>query len=71
LEVRVVVRNGDVNQALRALKRLLQRDGVFREMRNREAYEKPSDKRRRETNEAIRRKQRDARKRALNERGGR
>ncbi|MCV9963691.1 30S ribosomal protein S21 [Pararhizobium sp. BT-229] len=69
--MKVIVRNGDVNQALRVMKRKLQQEGVFREMRNREAYEKPSDKRRRETGEAVRRKQRELRKRQAAERSGR
>lgn len=69
--MKVIVRNGDVNQALRVVKRKLQQEGVFREMRNREAYEKPSDKRRREKGEAVRRKQRELRKRQAAERSGR
>ncbi|MCS4089748.1 30S ribosomal protein S21 [Rhizobium sp. BK176] len=69
--MKVIVRNGDVNQALRVMKRKLQQEGVFREMRNREAYEKPSDKRRREKGEAVRRKQRELRKRQAAERSGR
>lgn len=68
--MKVIVRNGDVNQALRVMKRKLQQEGVFREMRNREAYEKPSDKRRREKGEAVRRKQRELRKRQAAERSG-
>ncbi|MBY3151054.1 30S ribosomal protein S21 [Rhizobium laguerreae] len=69
--MKVIVRNGDVNQALRVMKRKLQQEGVFREMRTREAYEKPSDKRRREKGEAVRRKQRELRKRQAAERSGR
>lgn len=69
--MKVIVRNGDVNQALRVMKRKLQQEGVFREMRNREAYEKPSDRRRREKGEAVRRKQRELRKRQAAERSGR
>jgi small subunit ribosomal protein S21 len=52
------------------MKRKLQQEGVFREMRTREAYEKPSDKRRREKGEAVRRKQRELRKRQAAERSG-
>lgn len=69
--MKVIVRNGDVNQALRVMKRKLQQEGVFREMRTREAYEKPSDKRRRKKGEAVRRKQRELRKRQAAERSGR
>ncbi|MEC9143020.1 MAG: 30S ribosomal protein S21, partial [Pseudomonadota bacterium] len=41
----VTVRDNNVDQALRVLKKKLQRDGVFREMKNRRAYEKPSERR--------------------------
>lgn len=61
-EVRIIVRNDNVGQALKVLKRKLQQEGVIREMRRKEAYEKPSDKRRREKNQALRRKQRELRK---------
>ena len=44
----VTVRENNVDQALRVLKKKLQREGVFREMKNRRAYEKPSERRARE-----------------------
>ena len=53
--MRVFVRDNDVDQALRALKKKMQREGVFREMRRRKANEKPSERRTRERTEAIRR----------------
>jgi len=53
--LQVIVRDNNVEQALRALKRKLQREGVFREMRARRAYEKPSERRVREAAEAVRR----------------
>ena len=53
--MQVIVRENNVEQALRVLKKKLQREGVFREMRARTAYEKPSEKRVRERAEAIRR----------------
>lgn len=53
--MQVLVRDNNVDQALRALKKKLQREGVFREMRARSAYEKPSEKRNREQAEAVRR----------------
>ena len=53
--MQVIVRDNNVEQALRALKRKLQREGVFREMRARGAYEKPSERRVREAAEAVRR----------------
>jgi len=63
----VTVRDNNVEQALKALKKKLQREGVFREMKRRRAYEKPSEKRVREANEAIRRCRKAARKLAQRE----
>lgn len=51
----VHVRDNNVDQALRALKKKMQREGLYREMRMRRHYEKPSEKRAREKAEAIRR----------------
>ncbi len=53
--MQVLVRDNNVDQALRVLKKKLQREGVFREMKARAAYEKPSEKKTREKAEAIRR----------------
>jgi small subunit ribosomal protein S21 len=53
--VQVLVRDNNVDQALRALKKKMQREGIFREMKLRGHYEKPSEKRAREKAEAIRR----------------
>ena len=53
--MQVTVRDNNVDQALRALKKKLQREGVFREMKLRRSYEKPSEKRAREKAEAVRR----------------
>jgi small subunit ribosomal protein S21 len=63
-DVQVLVRDNNVDQALRALKKKLQREGVFREMKLRDHYEKPSEKRTREKAEAVRRARKVARKRA-------
>lgn len=60
----VLVRDNNVDQALRALKKKMQREGIFREMKMRRAYEKPSERRAREKAEAIRRTRKLARKRA-------
>lgn len=60
--MQVLVRDNNVDQALRVLKKKMQREGVFREMRQRKAYEKPSEKRVREKAEAIRRVRKLARK---------
>lgn len=62
--MQVLVRDNNVDQALRALKKKMQREGVFREMKMRRAYEKPSQRRAREKAEAIRRLRKLARKRA-------
>ncbi|MDA7949388.1 MAG: 30S ribosomal protein S21 [Hyphomicrobiaceae bacterium] len=67
--MRVLVRDNNVEQALRVLKKKLQREGVFREMKRRRAYEKPSEKRAREASEAIRRAKKLARKQAQREGG--
>ena len=48
LRLQVVVRDNNVDQALRALKKKLQREGVFREMKLRNYYEKPSEKKARQ-----------------------
>jgi len=61
--VQVVVRDNNVDQALKALKKKMQREGVFREMKLRRSYEKPSEKRARESAEAVRRQRKLARKR--------
>ena len=53
--MQVLVRDNNVDQALRALKKKLQREGVFREMKLRGHYEKPSERRAREQAEAVRR----------------
>ncbi len=53
--MQVIVRDNNVDQALRALKKKMQREGVFREMKLRRRYEKPSERRAREKAEAIRR----------------
>jgi len=61
--VQVQVRDNNVDQALRALKKKMQREGVFREMKLRRSYEKPSERRAREKAEAVRRHRKMLRKR--------
>ena len=63
----VSVRDNNVDQAYRVLKKKLQREGVFREMKLRGHYEKPSEKRAREKAESIRRVRKLARKVAQRE----
>jgi small subunit ribosomal protein S21 len=65
--VQVLVRDNNVDQALKALKKKMQREGIFREMKLRGHYEKPSEKKAREKAEAIRRARKLARKRAQRE----
>jgi small subunit ribosomal protein S21 len=65
--MQVMVRDNNVDQALRVLKKKMQREGVFREMKRRAAYEKPSEKRVREKAEAVRRARKLARKQAQRE----
>ena len=67
IHVQVLVRDNNVDQALRALKKKMQREGIFREMKMRGHYEKPSEKRAREKAEAVRRTRKLARKRAQRE----
>jgi small subunit ribosomal protein S21 len=62
--MQILVRDNNVDQALRVLKRKMQREGIFREMKARRAYEKPSERRVREKSEAIRRARKAARKQA-------
>jgi len=65
--LQVTVRDNNVDQALKVLKKKMQREGIFREMKLRNHYEKPSEKRARERAEAIRRARKLARKRAQKE----
>jgi small subunit ribosomal protein S21 len=63
LFMQILVRENNVDQALRALKKKLQREGVYREMKLRRHYEKPSEKRAREKAAAVRRARKLERKR--------
>jgi small subunit ribosomal protein S21 len=65
--LQVIVRDNNVDQALRVLKKKMQREGIFREMKRRRFYEKPSEKATRERGEAIRRARKLARKKAQRE----
>jgi small subunit ribosomal protein S21 len=65
--VQVLVRDNNVDQALKALKKKMQREGIFREMKLRGHYEKPSERKAREKAEAIRRARKLARKRLQRE----
>jgi small subunit ribosomal protein S21 len=65
--VQVLVRDNNVDQALKVLKKKMQREGIFREMKLRGHYEKPSVRRVRERAEAIRRARKLARKKLQRE----
>ncbi len=65
--VQIHVRDNNVEQALRALKKKMQREGTFREMKRRKFYEKPSEKRARQKAEAVRRARKLVRKRLQRE----
>ena len=65
--MQVLVRDNNIDQALRVLKKKMQREGVFREMKQRNSYEKPSERKNREKSEAIRRARKLARKKAQRE----
>lgn len=59
----VIVRDNNVDQALRVLKKKMQREGVFRIMKLKKAYEKPSVRKAREASESLRRARKSVRRR--------
>ena len=65
--MQVSVRDNNVDQELRALKKKLQREGVFREMKLKQHFEKPSIRKAREKTESIRRARKLARKKLQRE----
>ncbi|MFM7084520.1 MAG: 30S ribosomal protein S21 [Hyphomicrobium sp.] len=65
--MQVIVRDNNIDQALKALKKKMQREGIFREMKLRNHFEKPSEKKAREKAEAIRRARKLARKKLQRE----
>ena len=65
--MQVLVRDNNVDQALKALTKRMQREGIFREMKLRGHYEKPSEKKAREKAEAVRRARKLARKKLQRE----
>jgi small subunit ribosomal protein S21 len=65
--LQILVRDNNVDQAMKVLKKKLQREGVFRELKRQRFYEKPSERKAREKGEAIRRNRKLARKRAVRE----
>ena len=65
--LQILVRDNNVDQAMKVLKKKMQREGVFRELKRQRFYEKPSERKAREKGEAIRRNRKMARKRAQRE----
>jgi small subunit ribosomal protein S21 len=65
--MQVMVRDNNVDQALRVLKKKMQREGIFRELKRRRHYEKPSERRVREKTEALNRARKLARKKLQRE----
>jgi small subunit ribosomal protein S21 len=65
--LQVVVRDNNVDQALKVLKKKMQREGIFRELKMKDAYEKPSIKKAREQAEAVSRARKLARKKLQRE----
>jgi small subunit ribosomal protein S21 len=65
--LQILVRDNNVEQAMKVLKKKLQREGIFRELKRQRFYEKPSERKAREKGEAIRRGRKLARKRAQRE----
>ena len=61
--VTITVRNNNVDQAMRVLKKKLQKEGVLREIKSRQYFEKPSAKRARKKAEGIKRYKRAEKKR--------
>jgi small subunit ribosomal protein S21 len=60
LEAKVV--NGQIENAIRSLKRQMMKDGILKELKRRSSYEKPSVKKKRKQREAMRRRQKAARR---------
>lgn len=52
----IKVYGNDIAKALRTLKRQLEKDGLFKEIKKRRFYEKPSEKKKRKQREAIKKK---------------
>ncbi|MCF8024844.1 MAG: 30S ribosomal protein S21 [Desulfobacteraceae bacterium] len=54
-EIAVKVDDNDLEKAMRVLKKKIQNDGLFKKLRLKKNYEKPSEYRRRKRREALRR----------------
>ena len=67
MTIEVIVRDINVEKASRVLKKKLQKDGLFRELRMRQLYEKPSLKKQRKLKESLRRIAKEKRLKRLRE----
>ena len=56
--MQIVVKNGNVERAMRTLKKKLQKEGLLKELKQKQYFEKPSAKRKRKKAEGIKRYQR-------------
>lgn len=68
--LKIEVKNNNIERALKKLKRSLTDEGLFKELQLRKSYEKPSQKRRRLMQAAVRREQKRVQKREINDRAG-
>jgi small subunit ribosomal protein S21 len=53
--IEIIVKDNDVEQALKVLKRKIARDGLLKQLKTKRNYEKPSEKRKRKERESLRR----------------
>ena len=60
--MQVVVKNGNIERAMRTLKKKLQKEGLLKELKQKQYFEKPSAKRKRKKAEGIKRYQRNLKK---------
>ena len=58
----VTVKNGNVDRAMRTLKKKLQKEGLLKELKQRQFFEKPSAKKARKKAEGVKRYQRNLKK---------
>ena len=65
--MQIMVRDNNVDQALKVLKKKMQREGICRELKRKAFYEKPSERKTREKSEAVRRARKLARKKLQRE----
>ena len=67
MSLEVTVRNNNVDKAMRVLKKKLLKDGMMRELKERQYYQKPSHVKREAKKQSIRRHKKEQKLRALRE----